>query len=362
MDKTELREQIKKIKSDSTLTESEKNLKIQDLMMGKAISNGILSNKSKSNKSKTCTHYDKRCYNFYFDCCGINDPCKRCHMERNSCAQADIKISEITCSECDGTQEPGLNCIRCQIQFSSSYCKLCQIWTSKEITHCDSCGICRVGLKENLYHCNTCGTCFNLINPETNESIEHICIGQTSLLGTISSEKQNQKIDWKEGVCVICMENTFDSQISSFPLKCNHFIHSECFNQMVQQGSYKCPCCKKSICDMSAQWNYQRQMIKSHPLPKDLIPINLNDIIDSPWGKFKVFGTKSIEQNLFYTGEFVDWVVSNSKKALGVLNADSVRKNVYKQIHCNDCGNKSNSPFHFYGLECNVCGSFNTQE
>ena len=39
-----------------------------------------------------------------------------------------------------------------------------------------------------------------------------------------------------------------------------------------------------------------------------------------------------------------------------------IKKNIYKNIYCNDCENKSTTQFHFYGLECKSCGSFNTQE
>jgi ribosomal protein S27AE len=47
---------------------------------------------------------------------------------------------------------------------------------------------------------------------------------------------------------------------------------------------------------------------------------------------------------------------------MGTLSNKMVKKNLYKQIHCNDCGKKSTSAFHFYGIECGECGSFNTQE
>ena len=60
-----------------------------------------------------------------------------------------------------------------------------------------------------------------------------------------------------------------------------------------------------------------------------------------------------------YFGEFVNW---NMKKATGILNSNSIKKIYYKEIYCNDCEKKTTTVFHFYGMECKNCGSFNTQE
>ena len=152
-------------------------------------------------------------------------------------------------------------------------------------------------------------------------------------------------------------------------MDCGHFVHKNCFSQYVQQGNYKCTYCKKSIGNLIEHWEFIREQIKLHPLPRDLFPINKTDIVDSDYGKFKVLEINYIDiLQPMYLGEFIDWRISCKEKSLdssyayGTLNINSVKKNVYKQIHCNDCGQKSSSLFHFYGLECGLCGSFNTQE
>jgi hypothetical protein len=149
------RELIKQINNDQSLSQTEKNRKIQELMMEE-----YLKFQAKSNESKSCSHYEKSCYKFYFDCCKICDPCKRCHSERNCISKDKLIVKEITCSKCDKTQKPEEYCISCGIKFSNSYCKTCQIWTLKNITHCDKCGICRLGKPETLFHCDDCGICF----------------------------------------------------------------------------------------------------------------------------------------------------------------------------------------------------------
>lgn len=358
------RELIKKIKADTSLSETEKNKKIQELMMG-----NYMVSQSKSNESKTCSHYEKSCYKFYFDCCKIYDPCKRCHVERNCQSKDNLTISKITCSQCELLQEPGELCIGCGIKFSNSHCGKCQIWTAKEITHCDKCGLCRLGKPGSLFHCDDCGVCFNkpilsennIVGIDNNTSspheFTHECIGKKS---------QNIKSGYKDSICVVCSENTFNSQSESFPLSCGHFIHSNCYNQYIQLGSYKCPHCKKSIGNLEAHWNFIREQIKLYPLPNDFLPINPGDIVDSDYGKFLVKSISLVDGiNKMYLGEFINWDVGknfNKKKVFGSLNVSSIIKNIYKNIHCNDCGQKSVSKFHFYGLECGKCGSFNTQE
>ena len=70
----------------------------------------------------------------------------------NQCNIEKPKISIITCIECNLKQEPFNVCIGCNINFARSFCNKCNIWTQKNITHCNNCGICRVGKKEEIQH------------------------------------------------------------------------------------------------------------------------------------------------------------------------------------------------------------------
>lgn len=61
----EKRELIKAINSNNNLSDKEKRIKIQQIMMGNV--NFTSYDKClKSNFEKTCEHYNKKCYKFHF--------------------------------------------------------------------------------------------------------------------------------------------------------------------------------------------------------------------------------------------------------------------------------------------------------
>ena len=356
MDQDAKREIIKKIKADNTLTEKEKSIKIQQMFT----SNYANQIQSQSNVFPSCSHYVKYCSKFKFACCVIIDPCKRCHLERGNCNPKDIKITHITCNLCGLEQEPKVKCSNpeCSVEFANSHCDQCQIWTSKQIYHCVDCGICRIGTQQTLIHCVDCETCFNI---DVSKGEIHECTNkQENDVGKFN----NKQTKWTNGLCVVCAESTFNSQSESFVLPCSHLIHSNCFTQYVQQSNYKCPHCKKSVCDLSTQWNFIRSQIKLYPIPNEMISIEPDDIIDTPYGKFRVLKINIVNGTKLFDGEFIAWFVDKKSKynVKATLNYSVVKKNLYKNIYCNDCGKNSSTLFHFYGLECVECGSFNTQE
>lgn len=382
---------IQKIRADSSLSETEKSLKIQELMMGN-YSSSIHESLNKSNESKTCSHYTKYCYKFYFDCCKVYDPCQRCHLERKCNTKRkdhnfeNLVVSEITCSVCEHKQAPGESCTNCQIKFSNSFCGICQIWTDiKDITHCHKCGVCRVGKPEDLVHVDKYGQCFSVNSAKAKEQLN-------------ANTNQNKEIlVCKNNICGICYESTFYSQKCVTYFNCGHYLHSDCLNKYIGEGGYKCIECKKSISNLTNLWNTIRSVIKSNPIPEGFFPIRPGNIIGSKFGKFLVSSIIDItnedsnieentytnseentdenidtnteeitEENKLYFGEFVDWnlqdSIGNKKKAFGSLNFSTIKNVLYKNIHCNDCETNSITKFHFEGLECINCGSFNTQE
>lgn len=98
----------------------------------------------------------------------------------------------------------------------------------------------------------------------------------------------------------------FDSPLSVIFMECGHPIHKSCFDQYMAT-SYKCPLCSKSIVKMDALFLNLSNIIKEQPMPED-------------------------------------W------------------KNVRSILLCNDCSAKSSTPFHFLGLQCENCHSYNTIE
>jgi hypothetical protein len=89
-------------------------------------------------------------------------------------------------------------------------------------------------------------------------------------------------------------------------MKCGHSIHKKCYEQHMQV-SYKCPICNKSLTNMESQFRNLDIAILGQPMPLE----------------FK--DTKAI-------------------------------------ILCNDCSGKSTVPYHWLGLKCSICLSYNTVE
>ena len=120
--------------------------------------------------------------------------------------------------------------------------------------------------------------------------------------------------------------------------------------------------CKKSICDMKNYWNQIKNSILLQPIPENFFSIDIGDIVISPYGKFKI-NEKIIQYGkCFYSGNLINWILPNGRFTSAVLLESCLKKDLSREIYCNDCNSKSVQQFHFLGLECKSCGSFNTQE
>ncbi|KAF3924330.1 hypothetical protein ABW21_db0208986 [Orbilia brochopaga] len=106
--------------------------------------------------------------------------------------------------------------------------------------------------------------------------------------------------------CPICGEYLFTSVNTVVFMICGHSIHLECYNEHMKT-SYRCPTCAKSVFNMESRFRYLDHEIQRQPLPE-------------PY-KF--------------------W---------------------HCHIICNDCSAKSDVSFHFLGLKCDTCKSYNTCE
>lgn len=220
----DLRQKLRAIQQNSSLTQKEKSKQCQELMSHSYnINNSTLS----PNFEQRCSHYDKKCSNFVFDCCKITDPCNRCHLARECCSTRPPLISSIMCNLCYTVQTPSQFCTQCAVKFSENYCEICKIWTALNITHCEACGFCRVGTKLANFHCDTCEACFSVVSRPNHECTKK------------SMKNQN---------CYYCLESTHTSQQSSVILTCcNIAIHEPCQEKAKACGDYRCPACRKSI-------------------------------------------------------------------------------------------------------------------
>lgn len=285
-------ELIMEITRDKTLSTEEKNAKIKDIMLGKFKNADEI-------KVPDCTHYKKFCNKFKFKCCNKFYDCCRCHNQAGLCNNP-IVIDTINCSKCETTQDPSNSCIQCGTQFSRSYCEICNIWSEKNIYHCEKCGLCRVGTLDKFFHCDNCQSCFKKpkeIIPDNFEQPEQLQpLQQHQCTVVLSSTTQ----------CVLCLETAATtSQYHLMVLGCNHPVHKECLNMALKANNYKCPLCRKSMINMQYFWSLTDQEILQHPLPPE-----------------------------------------------------AARK---RNIMCYDCNAKTlDADWHFFGIKCHTCGSYNT--
>jgi len=106
--------------------------------------------------------------------------------------------------------------------------------------------------------------------------------------------------------CPICGEYMFTSPKKVLSMKCGHMIHETCRTEYIKT-SYKCPICSKSVENMESQFRRLDKHLQEQPMPPEY----------------------------------------SSTRAI---------------ILCNDCEAKTSTKYHWGGLKCEVCLSYNTVE
>ena len=151
------------------------------------------------------------------------------------------------------------------------------------------------------FHCEKCGIC----RVGGRENFTH-CDECCMCIRNDLSEHHCIKDKYKN-MCPVCREDMFSSRQSPIELACGHCIHNKCF-QTLAQFDYRCPICKKTACDevvMEEEWASRARDIQMQPMPANLCRI--------------------------------------------------------VSIICNDCtGKTAGLTWHFLGVQCPSCRSFNT--
>lgn len=331
-DQSEFRKKISDIRNNESLSQEEKNKQINDLF--------VLQNKKflkKDNTKKECEHYPyKKCGNFKFSCCNSRAECIRCHNENDLYNLHPVILDLITCNNCSLEQAPSEKCINleCNIKFSKNYCTICNIWSEKDMYHCKDCGICRIGKEDSSFHCHNCKSCF-----QTKDHSIHKCVS----------------IPYNDQVCGYCLKNIYNSQHKSFPLICNHVVHQSCYKNAIESDQYKCPLCKKTVCNVD--WNHIKFLISIQPMPEE--DIISGDIVEVNSIKNVLFRVIDVLDNNMLKGELFE-IETNNKIDVILKNKILNKKNKKVEIYCNDCCKRSYTTFHYLGNECMKCNSFNT--
>lgn len=348
-----LRKRIRDIQNDPLTNPREKARMVQSLMTRTATC--IQAQPKSHNLSPTCSHYDKKCSQLYFECCEIYDPCHRCHMARGECNVRPAHVTSVMCNSCQHRQAPAQDCENCGERMGKSFCGICKIWTPAEIFHCNDCGICRVGKPEDVFHCHNCEACFGIEGRE-----QHRCA----------------KVQLKGACCPMCLESVHSAQKPSSILRCGHVIHADCWKESARKGEFRCPTCRKSLFEMQDFWNNIRRSIEMQPIPKNFFPIRVGDVVDSPYGPFQILNRREISQGgsvqspdsqcgeakVQWEGIFPEWQLAHGQSARATLEESLLDTRKKVKIFCFDCEAKTTTLFHFLGLECQCCKGFNTRD
>ena len=155
---------------------------------------------------------------------------------------------------------------------------------------------------ESPYHCSDCGFC----RVGGRDNFRH-CADCGMCIDTLLFNDHNCKSGKYMSDCPICQEDLFSSRFASHEMPCGHAIHWHCFTELTSYDT-RCPVCKKTVESperMEATWNAVAVGIALQPVPLEMA------------------------------------------RMVNIL--------------CNDCESTNyNQRWHFLGVRCQNCYSFNT--
>ncbi|KAI5862386.1 zf-CHY-domain-containing protein [Durotheca rogersii] len=185
-------------------------------------------------------------------------------------------------------------------QRASDVCISCSASASRY--YCSICKLWNDDPDKPVYHCNDCGIC--RIGRGLGKDFFHC---KTCCACIAISQKDHKCIERSTDCdCPICGDYMFTSPKAVCFMKCGHSIHRQCLDQHMKVA-YKCPICNRSLANMELQFRNLDIAIETQPMP----------------------------------AEFQD------TRAL---------------ILCNDCSAKSSVRYHWLGLKCGICSSYNTAQ
>eukprot|EP01138_Halocafeteria_seosinensis_P004614 gb/GECG01004720.1/.p1 GENE.gb/GECG01004720.1/~~gb/GECG01004720.1/.p1 ORF type:complete len:292 (+),score=15.16 gb/GECG01004720.1/:1-876(+) len=242
-------------------------------------------------------------------CCNKVYTCRMCHDAKESDEQLDIRLAHTV----DRHAIQQCICIACgTTQTPRKVCMHCNKVMGKYF--CDICNLWDDDDK-GQFHCNQCGICRvggadNYVHCTTCG----ICLGHEAYNNHTCRERALSV------QCPICMEELFASVKPATYGPCGHWMHIDCMTKYIQQLNYKCPYCSKSLLNREQTRRLYRNIereIERWPLPAD--------------AQYDV------------------------------------------TVYCNDCQQRSVTPYHPIGLRCqaslaedgredsdSTCGSYNT--
>ncbi|OHE96126.1 CHY zinc finger [Colletotrichum orchidophilum] len=233
------------------------------------------------------------------------------HYRRNVKLQCSTCSKWYTCRFCHDAVEDhtlvrketkNMLCMLCATpQKASDVCVNCGETAARY--YCNMCKLWDDHPSNPIYHCNDCGICRR--GRGIGKDFFHCkkCCACIS----ISIQQSHKCIERSTDCdCPICGEYMFTSPKPVVFMGCGHSIHQKCYDEHMLR-SYKCPICNKSLLNMQSQFRQLELAILAQPMPPEF-------------------------------------------------------RDTRATILCNDCSGKSSVPYHWLGLKCAICTSYNTAE
>ncbi|KAL3760706.1 hypothetical protein ACHAWU_000026 [Discostella pseudostelligera] len=267
----------------------------------------------------SCIHYERKC-NIVAPCCQRTFGCRLCHDEimshQSTLSTSTAQTNNTAINNANKTNNTTTT--KCKIPMdryaiSQIVCKACHTLQSSKTNTCHHCQIsfaeyhcatCNIWMSntQSPFHCSKCGMC----RVGGKENYKH-CDLCGMCLSIVVFESHHCMPDKYKNSCPVCREDMFSSRLPPQELPCGHAIHSHCYRNLATFDN-RCPICKKTVVSRSSMmeaWMARARDIELQPMPLDLAR---------------------------------------------VVN-----------IVCNDCETKSaNCHWHFLGVQCPNCRSFNT--
>ena len=245
-----------------------------------------------------CPHYARSC-KLRHPKSGRLYTCRLCCEQTNEMATKDKD------SPLDRYEVTEVLCMRCgALQPAGDKCvnQMCPSGAKPFARY--SCNICHFyddSSDKSIYHCPFCNVC----RSGKGLGIDYRHCMRCNACVSLTDEHHciPQRL---QGNCPICHESMFQSTEPLRGLKCGHVMHLKCFTNM-RGHTYTCPLCKKSAEDMSEYFALLDSAIRMQPMPEGYAATTSN-------------------------------------------------------IYCQDCGKMGNVTYHFVGLKCQHCQSYNTRE
>ena len=262
-----------------------------------------------------CTHYVRNNH-IVSPCCGATFACRICHDE---CPVLPPLIKDQVNMRRGSTMTNMLSrpvgehhklprfdiaeiiCRECYTKQDSktNTCMNCQVQFGEY--HCDICNLWMAN-DDHPYHCPDCGFC----RVGGGDNFKH-CLDCGMCIDRQLFSNHNCKVGKYMSNCPVCQEDLFSSRDASHELPCGHAIHWHCFREMASHDN-RCPVCKKTAEThdrMKPTWDVMAMSIALQPVPSELCKV--------------------------------------------------------VTIMCNDCEVvQENRAWHFLGVQCKECESFNT--